>query len=105
MRRRKRYARGMPRKKMVRLVFVFCVAFSLCVVGRAQATKDGVVLPSATGAQTETDEYTRYELLAPEPASFKSYYEGTAPTAGAKCFYISFRTGSIARAAPGCHSI
>src|SRR5260370_4066759 len=96
MRRRKRYARGMPRKKMFRLVFVFCVAFSLCVVGRAQATKDGVVLPSATGAQTETDEYTRYELLAPETASFKIYYEVTATTAGAKCVYKPTRTGSSA---------
>ena len=32
-------------------------------------------VPAAT--QTETDEYTRYELLAPETASFKIYYEVT----------------------------
>ena len=65
-------------------------------MGRAQGTKDGVVLPSATGAQTETDEYTRYELLAPETASFKIYYEVTATTAGAKFFYNPIRKGSVA---------
>jgi len=51
--------------------------------------------PSAV-AQTETDEYTRYELLAPETASFKIYYEVTATTAGAKFFYNPIRKGSAA---------
>lgn len=46
--------------------------------------------------QTETDEYTRYELLAPETASFKIYYEVTATTAGAKVFYNPIRKGSTA---------
>jgi hypothetical protein len=43
------------------------------------------------GGQTETDEYTRYELQQPETASFKIYYEVTATTAGAK-FYSNCRT-------------
>jgi hypothetical protein len=46
--------------------------------------------------QTETDEYTRYELLAPETASFKISYEVTATTSGAKFFYNPIRKGSIA---------
>lgn len=46
--------------------------------------------------QTETDEYTRYELLSPETASFKIYYEVTATTAGAKRFYNPIRKGSTA---------
>ena len=87
---------GMPMKKMVCSVWVVGVALSICNVGHAQATKDGVVLPSATGTQTETDEYTRYELLAPETASFKIYYEVTATTAGAKFFYNPIRKGSVA---------
>src|SRR6266436_36165 len=91
-----RYARGMPMKKMVWSVCVFCFVLLTCVVGRAQATKDGVVLPSAMGAQTETDEYTRYELLAPETSSFKIYYEVTATTAGAMFFYNPIRKGSVA---------
>ena len=59
------------------------------------ANKDGLFFPTAV-AQTETDEYTRYELLAPETASFKIYYEVTATTAGAKFFYNPIRKGSAA---------
>ncbi len=59
------------------------------------AAKDGLYFPTAV-AQTETDEYTRYELLAPESASFKIYYEVTATTAGAKFFYNPIRKGSAA---------
>jgi len=81
-------------KKSICSGVVLWFALSVCV--RAQAVKDGVVLPSATGAQTETDEYTRYELLAPETASFKIYYEVTATTAGAKFFYNPIRKGSVA---------
>jgi hypothetical protein len=73
-----------------------CFALLSGVASLAQATKDAVVLPSATGTQTETDEYTRYELLAPETASFKIYYEVTATTAGAKFFYNPIRKGSVA---------
>jgi hypothetical protein len=47
-------------------------------------------------SQAETDEYTRYELLAPETSSFKIYYEVTATTAGAKYFYNPIRKGSTA---------
>ena len=46
--------------------------------------------------QTESDEYTRYELLEPETASFKIYYEVAATTAGAKFFYNPIRKGSAA---------
>lgn len=46
--------------------------------------------------QTETDEYTRYELLAPDSASFSIWYEVTATTPGAKYFYNPIRKGSIA---------
>src|SRR5580698_8114311 len=75
---------------------VLCFALSVCNAGRAQTNKDPVVLPSAKGAQTETDEYTRYELLAPETSSFKIYYEVTATTAGAQFFYNPIRKGSVA---------
>ena len=46
--------------------------------------------------QTESDEYTRYELLAPDTASFKISYEVTATTAGAKVFFNPIRKGSVA---------
>ena len=60
-----------------------------------QASKDGFYFPGTVG-QTETDEYTRYELLAPETASFKIFYEVAATTAGAKFFYNPIRKGSSA---------
>lgn len=60
-----------------------------------QATQDGFYFSTAT-VQTETDEYTRYELLAPETSSFRIYYEVTATTAGAKFFYNPIRKGSTA---------
>ena len=51
---------------------------------------------SIEARQTETDEYTRYELLAPDSASFKIYYEVTATTPGARFFYNPIRKGSVA---------
>ena len=53
-------------------------------------------IANAAPVQTEADEYTRYELLAPETSSFKIYYEVTATTAGAKFFYNPIRKGSTA---------
>ena len=78
---------------------LFAVSLVSCapfVHAAAQATPDALVYPAANGAQTETDEYTRYELLAPETASFRIYYEVTATTAGAKFFYNPIRKGSVA---------
>ncbi len=73
-----------------------CVALVVGAAGLAQspaANRDGIYLPAAL-TQTETDEYTRYELLAPETGSFRITYEVTATTAGAKLFYNPIRTGS-----------
>ena len=52
-------------------------------------------VPGST--QTETDEYTRYELLAPDTASFAIRYEVTATTSGATVYYNPIRKGSVAR--------
>jgi hypothetical protein len=90
---------GMSMKELICAVAALCFACSVCFVADAQpaqTTADGVFLPASTTVQTETDEYTRYELLAPETASFKIYYEVTATTAGAKFFYNPIRKGSVA---------
>ena len=42
------------------------------------------------------DEYTRYELLAPETSSFKIIYDVTAVTPGATFFFNPIREGSVA---------
>ena len=55
-----------------------------------------LMLALSSVSQAETDEYTRYELLAPETSSFRIYYEVTATTAGAKYFYNPIRKGSTA---------
>ncbi len=47
----------------------------------------GLLPGSATAQNRSEDEYTRYELLAPETASFKIVYDVTAVTPGAK-FYL-----------------
>ncbi len=84
----------------MRTLYWAALAFGLTAIAAVQtqaqqATKDGLYFPDAV-AQTETDEYTRYELLAPETSSFKIYYEVTATTAGAKFFYNPIRKGSAA---------
>jgi len=78
-----------------RVVCASLVAFALCPAVHAQASKDGIWFPTAT-TQTETDEYTRYELLAPGSSKFKITYEVTATTAGAKYYYNPIRKGSTA---------
>jgi hypothetical protein len=77
---------------------VLCLALPIHSAAMAQATpaaKDGIYFPAPV-TQTESDEYTRYELLDPETASFKIYYEVTATTAGARYFYNPIRKGSAA---------
>jgi hypothetical protein len=44
--------------------------------------------------QTQSDDYTRYELLEPETQSFRIQYDVTATTAGAKVYYNAIRVGS-----------
>jgi len=51
---------------------------------------------AAQPRQTEQDEYTLYELLAPDTASFKIDYEVTATTSGATSFFNPIRKGSVA---------
>src|SRR5712664_562121 len=68
----------------------------LLVVLCAAGTVRGQVAAAIAAVQTETDEYTRYELLAPESASFAIHYEVTATTAGAKYYFNPIRKGSVA---------
>ncbi len=68
------------------------IGLQIAVVAMALAAPAG-----AQGLrQTSQDEYTRYELLAPDTASFKIEYEVTATTAGAALFWNPIRKGSVA---------
>ena len=68
----------------------------MALFGSAQLRAADAPYFAASVAQTEADEYTRYELLAPETASFKIYYEVAATTAGARYFSNPIRKGSTA---------
>jgi hypothetical protein len=71
------------------------LAGALAFAATAAAASDAPYFAMSV-SQTEADEYTRYELLAPETASFKIYYEVAATTAGARFFYNPIRKGSAA---------
>lgn len=80
------------RMSAVLFAVAWCFAAS---VPAAETSRDGIYFATAT-TQTETDEYTRYELLAPGSGRFKITYDVTATTAGAKYFYNPIRKGSTA---------
>src|SRR5207245_5205235 len=72
------------------------LAAGLCLSASLH-TQEHVAAPAPPASkQAESDEYTRYELLAPETASFKIYYEVTATTSGAKAYFNPIRKGSTA---------
>jgi hypothetical protein len=56
----------------------------------------GLVGAEPPPAQTEEDEYTRYELLEPASAAFRITYEVTATTPGATVYFNPIRKGSTA---------
>jgi len=68
-----------PMKRVVWMVLVLAIAS----------------VPCAAQNRSE-DDYTRYELLAPDTASFKIVYDVTAVTPGAKYFFNPIRKGSEA---------
>ncbi|HSG06723.1 MAG TPA: hypothetical protein VLA36_00095 [Longimicrobiales bacterium] len=57
-----------------------------------------LVLPGSTSAQdrpqTQTDDYTRYELQAPGSSAFRIYYDVSSTTAGARYYFNTIRTGA-----------
>jgi hypothetical protein len=84
------------------LVALFALA---CASRRAPPAIVSVQNPQKEPASTtaapdetpvDTDEYTRYELLAPETAQFHILYEVTAIGQGAEVFFNPIRKGSVA---------
>jgi len=70
---------------------LFCL-FLICAAVAQASLLDA---PAAT-KQTEADEYTMYELLAPETSSFRITYEVTATTTGSSFYFNPIRKGSAA---------
>jgi hypothetical protein len=75
--------------KLIEWLFVLSCAAGI-------AFRQGAPAVVSASGQTETDEYTRYELLSPETASFAIRYEVTATRAGATYYFNPIRKGSVA---------
>lgn len=83
---------------MKRMVSALVVLLSLCLP-RAESRGGPLAMPATAQApprQTQEDDYTRYELLGPDTAQFRIFYEVTATTTGAPFFFNAIRKGSIA---------
>ena len=85
--------RKLPSSRMILLAFLVSTGTA---AQAPEAAKDGIYQTPAGTEQTESDTYTRYELLEPGTGKFKIYYEVTATTAGAKYYYNPIRKGSVA---------
>jgi hypothetical protein len=70
----------MPMRRLLALTILVCA----------------VPLLAQTPRQTQQDEYTEYDLLAPDTASFKIIYEVSSTTPGATMFFNPIRKGSEA---------
>lgn len=77
-------------------VYIPKVIAQVLVVLTAAGIACGQSTAAIASLQSETDEYTRYELLSPERASFAIRYEVTATTAGARYYFNPIRKGSVA---------
>jgi len=62
----------------------------------SQAPPPAAAPTAAREEPVEADEYTRYELLAPETAQFHILYEVTAIAPGAAIYFNPIRKGSVA---------
>ena len=67
----------------------------LLLVSAVSAAQESRPAPP-TPPQTEEDDYTRYELLAPDTQQFAIAYDVTATTAGARYYFNPIRKGSVA---------
>lgn len=65
-------------------------------IGAAVAILAAPSSQAQSARQTESDAYTRYELLAPGSAKFRIIYEVTATTPGATYYFNPIRKGSVA---------
>jgi hypothetical protein len=83
-------------------ILLVCLPFlAACASAPRPATvsSSAKIVPAASraeGPSRETDEYSRYELLAPESAQFHILFEVTAITPGATVYFNPIRKGSVA---------
>ena len=73
---------------------LFLASLSFTMFATAVAVAQQTASPTIT--QTQADDYTRYELLAPGSARFRILYEVTATAPGSTQFFNPIRKGSVA---------
>src|SRR5204862_7725870 len=84
------FLRRLERNRMAKQTTIAAVI--LLFWGTALGPQQPTAKPAPLATQqTESDEYTRDELLAPETASFKIHYEVTATTPGARVYFNPIR--------------
>ena len=88
------------RNRPARFVFLSCL-LAACATPRpvtapAPANAKAPIAPRSEEPVRESDEYTRYELLAPESARFRILFEVTAVTPGTMVYFNPIRKGSTA---------
>ena len=69
-------------------------AWQFAFVTVVTAVGAGDVRAAQAFRQTQTDDYTRYELLDPASNAFRIYYDVSATTAGARYYFNALRAGS-----------
>ena len=72
------------------------VASAVASLISALVPQSAPLVAQAVARQTESDAYTRYELLAPGSGKFRIIYEVTATTPGARYYFNPIRKGSVA---------
>ena len=85
--------------RRARWVAAFFTLGGAVLLAQTPAKPSAAPVPSPSPApaeRLEADEYTRYELLAPESAQFHILYEVTAIQPGASVFFNPIRKGSEA---------
>src|SRR5712692_10793666 len=84
---------------MRRMLLLFMCSTAVSLSGQtppSPGTLQGRGGGTSAVRQTQQDDYSQYELLAPETASFKILYEVSSTTAGATSYFNPIRKGSEA---------
>ena len=76
--------------------FVAMAGAITCAIACVIVVVDPLGAQAAPPLQTESDAYSRYELLAPGSGKFRIRYEVTATGAGARYYFNPIRSGSVA---------
>lgn len=79
---------------MQKTLVVRALALTIFAVGLT-SSRIGAQSPAPMAAQTQTDEYVRYDLSAPATSTFRVTYEVSATTAGATSYSDPIRPGTV----------